>query len=443
MTIGFDDLTEGQKRAFETAVELVKSKRKHMTLNGPAGSGKTTWTRFFIDHLVRSGESGVILAAPTHQAKKVLSKLSGVEASTIHSILKINPTTYEENVLFEQKEVPDLAKCRVLICDEASMYDRKLFDILMNSIPSWCIVIALGDKDQLRPVELNSEGKGQISAFFYDPRFEQVFLTEIKRSNSPIIEVATSIRTGGWLYHNLGDDGTGVHGYMNKGSALKDFFGQYFDTVRKPEDLFENRMCAYTNESVNKLNSIIRRKIYDTEDPFVVNEVLVMQEPLTKEIKFEGKRFSEMIFHNGQMVRVVKAEKTSKFLRAKGVSGEQMVRYWSLIVETNDSEDEYFREQICVLSDETEINKYYYFLAKVADAYKSGAVKAHWADFWAAKRAFIKVKALPCSTIHKVQGISVDNCFLYTPCIHKADADLAKQLTYVGATRPRFNLHYV
>lgn len=443
MNIGFDDLKEGQKKAFDLAVELVKSKRKHMTLNGPAGTGKTTWTKFFIEYLVKSGESGIILAAPTHQAKKVLSKLSGVEAATIHSILKINPTTYEENVLFEQKEIPDLAQCRVLICDEASMYDRKLFDILMNTIPSWCTVIALGDKDQIRPVELNSQGNGQISAFFYDPRFEQAYLTEIVRSNAPIIEVATAIREGGWLYENLDESGEGVHAYTKSGTALKDFFRSYFTVVKSADDLFENRMCAYTNKSVDTLNGIIRRRIYETDKPFVVGEVLVMQEPLTKELQFEGKRFSEMIFHNGQMVRIVSAELTSTFLKAKGVSGEQMVRYWSLVVETNDNEDEYFRERICVLADEQEMNKYHFFLAKTADAYKSGAVKAHWADFWKAKRTFIKVKALPCSTIHKTQGISVNSCFLYTPCIHKADTDLAKQLVYVGATRPRFNLHYV
>lgn len=439
----FDQLKEGQKKAFNLAIELIKSKRKHMTLNGPAGTGKTTWTKFIVDYLIRSGESGIILAAPTHQAKKVLSKLAGVQAATIHSILKINPTTYEENTIFEQKEAPDLAQCRVLVCDEVSMYDRKLFDILMNSIPSWCVVIGLGDINQVRPVELNSQGQGQISAFFTDPRFEQAYLTEVVRSNAPIIEVATEIRTGGWLRHNLDDSGHGVHGYVTPGTALKEWFSSYFSIVKTADDLIETRVCAYTNRSVDKLNGIIRRKLYETEDPFIVGEVLVMQEPLTKELKFEGKTFHELIFHNGQMVRIVDAKLTSTFLKAKGVSGEYMIRYYALDVETYDKEDEYFRERINVLASEEEMNKHQFFLAKVADAYKSGAVKAHWADFWKAKRSFIKVKALPCSTIHKTQGISVDNCFLYTPCIHMADAELAKQLIYVGSTRPRYDLHFV
>ena len=113
----FDDLTEGQQNAFNAALEAMKTKGQHITINGPAGTGKTTLTKFLINHLIRTGESGIMLAAPTHQAKKVLSKLAGMEAQTIHSLLKINPTTYEDATLFEQSDAPDLSECRVLICD--------------------------------------------------------------------------------------------------------------------------------------------------------------------------------------------------------------------------------------------------------------------------------------------------------------------------------------
>ena len=105
----FDDLTEVQQNSFNAALEAMKTTGQHITINGPAGTGKTTLTKFLINHLVRTGESGIMLAAPTHQAKKVLSKLAGMEAQTIHSLLKINPTTYEDATLFEQSDVPDLS----------------------------------------------------------------------------------------------------------------------------------------------------------------------------------------------------------------------------------------------------------------------------------------------------------------------------------------------
>lgn len=439
--IAFEQLTRGQRNAYDRSLYQIKNKKKHILINGPAGTGKTTLTKFLIDSLVRSGESGIILAAPTHQAKKVLAKMSGMEAATIHSILKINPTTYEENTIFEQREIPDLASCRVLICDEWSMYDRKLFDILMNTIPSWCTVIALGDKAQIRPVAPGDSGPVKVSPFYTDVRFEHCYLDEVMRSNAPIIEVATEIREGGWIRENI-IDGHGVHGFTGD-NALRDFMMQYFDIVRKPEDMFENRMYAYTNKSVDTLNSIIRRKIYKTEEPFIVGEVLVMQEPFMHEMQFEGKKFTEIIFNNGQQIRVLNATQTSTFLKAKGVSGEYMIRYWVLEVESIDDSEEYAKAKLNVIYDKSELDKFHFFLAKVATAYKSGEVKAHWKDFWAAKRIFSKVKPLPVSTIHKSQGSSVDASFLYTPCIHMADTELALQLLYVGSTRARNDVYFV
>ncbi|MGC8011222.1 SH3 domain-containing protein, partial [Salmonella enterica] len=70
--------------------------------------------------------------------------------------------------------------------------------------------------------------------------------------------------------------------------------------------------------------------------------------------------------------------------------------------ETYGDEDDYYRETIRVIADEQEQNKFQFFLAKAADTYKNWnkGGKAPWKDFWAAKRRYHKVKALPCSTFH-------------------------------------------
>lgn len=436
----FDDLTEGQKNAFNVVMRAIKEKKTHVTINGPAGTGKTTLTKFIVDALVSMGESGIILAAPTHAAKNVLTKLSGQIASTIHSVLKINPTTYEENVLFEQKEIPDMAQCRVLICDEASMYDRKLFKILMATIPRWCTIIAIGDKAQIRPVD-PGDTRAYISPFFVHKDFEQCHLTEVKRSNAPIIDVATSIRNGKWIYDKV-VDGHGVKGFTGD-TALKDFMVNYFSIIKSPDDLFENRMLAFTNKSVDKLNSIIRRKLYETDQDFIVGEIIVMQEPLMKTYKIDGKNIHEVLFNNGQLVRVLSAEYTSTFIRARGVPGEYLIRHWELEVETY-GDEEYARAKIKIISSDAERYKFQLFLGKAAETYKNwNKGKAPWSEFWDAKGMFSKVKPLPASTFHKAQGVSVDRAFIYTPCIHIADAELAQQLLYVGVTRGRHDVFYV
>jgi ABC-type Mn2+/Zn2+ transport system ATPase subunit len=45
-------------------------KKHHVTINGPAGTGKTTLTKFIIEALISTGETGIILAAPTTRRRK-------------------------------------------------------------------------------------------------------------------------------------------------------------------------------------------------------------------------------------------------------------------------------------------------------------------------------------------------------------------------------------
>jgi hypothetical protein len=90
-------------------------------------------------------------------------------------------------------------------------------------------------------------------------------------------------------------------------------------------------------------------------------------------------------------------------------------------------DDEYYREKIKIISSDEELYKFNLFLGKTCETYKNWnkGGKAPWSDFWDAKSQFSKVKALPASTFHKAQGMSVDRAFIYTPCIHYADVELA------------------
>ncbi|EQA7786838.1 ATP-dependent DNA helicase [Acinetobacter baumannii] len=434
-----EDLNEGQRAAFDAALDAIQNKT-HITINGPAGTGKTTLTKFLINHLIKSGINGVMLAAPTHQAKKVLSKLSGMEASTIHSLLKINPTTYEDATVFQQSDAPDLSDCQVLICDEVSMYDRELFRILMASVPQWCTIIGLGDIAQIRPVAPNSN-KPELSAFFFNEKFKQVSLTEVMRSNAPIIEVATEIRQGGWIRENI-KDGMGVHSMVKpEGGSVAAFLMKYFDIVKDADDLFDNRMLAYTNKSVNDLNGIIRKRLYQTTIPYIKDEVLVMQEPLIRSHSFEGKTFSEVVFNNGELVRIINCRERNFDLKIKGFNGLDTIKVWEIEIRGVDSDAV---DLIRVIHEEQEMNKFQFFMSKSAGEFKNMRDKRpNWKGWWELRGQFHKVKPLPCGTIHKSQGSTLDNVFLYTPCIHRADAELAQQLLYVGSTRAKHNVYFV
>lgn len=442
MTITYEQLTDGQKLAVEKVKAAMNKQGANVTINGPAGTGKTTLTKFLLDELMKDGVNGIMLAAPTHAAKKVLSNLSGKEAQTIHSLLKINPNTYEDTSTFEQSDVPDLSECRVLICDEGSMYDKKLFTILMNSVPSWCTIIGIGDKSQIRPVAPGSSVP-ELSLFFEHPKFEQVELTEVKRSNAPIIEVATEIRNGGWIRHSVDENGNGIHDLRsNDGKSVANFMQKYFSIVKTPEDLMENRILAYTNSTVNTLNKIVRKRIYNTEESFINDEVLVMQEPVIKKHSFEGKQFTEILYNNGEYVRIIDCQKIVKVIRIAGVPEEERVECWSIDCISLDTA---VKATICVIDDEKELMKFNAFMGKIATMFKEQKTthRPNWKSWWTVKGSFHKVKPLPVGTIHKSQGSSIDNVFLYTACITKADYQLSQQLLYVGATRARHNVYFI
>jgi len=443
----FDDLTDGQKAAFTRALDLISrnqlkrdqnqnGRATHITIRGSAGTGKTTLTKFLLNELFTRGVNGVVLCAPTHQAKKELANASGRASYTLHTVFKVNPVTLEENQIFEQRATPDLSALRVLVVDEASMNGRKMFDIVMNSIPAWCTVLAIGDYAQLRPVE-PGESVPQRSPFFTDPRFEQVELTQVKRYDGPLIQVATDIRNGKWIYHCEKDG----HGALQQ-PDFRSMMTNYFKHVRTLDDLRANRMMAYTNATVDKLNEIVRKYLYKTSVPFIKDEILVMQEPLTIEHSLGGKTLQEIVLTNGQYVRVLQAQERTMNIKARGME-PLTLKYWQLEVESDDEGEDYCKVKLNVLVDPHEMNKHFIYQSNTAQLYKSGTVKAQWKDYWKNKSLFTKVKAFPAQTIHKSQGATFDRSFLMTGCIHKADVELAQELLYVGATRAREDLFWM
>lgn len=115
-------------------------------LTGGPGTGKTTTVQGILEALKNAGLT-LALCAPTGRAAKRLSEVTGVPASTIHRLLKFDPSAGG----FQLDEKTPLA-VDALIVDELSMIDTSLMFHLLKAIKPGTRLILVGDPDQLPSV---------------------------------------------------------------------------------------------------------------------------------------------------------------------------------------------------------------------------------------------------------------------------------------------------
>ena len=129
------------------AVELA-ARTGVLVLTGGPGTGKTTTVNAILQLLEHQADR-VALCAPTGRAAKRLSELTGRKASTIHRLLEVD---YSGGVVSFIHNDKNLLKCDVVILDEMSMVDVKLFQALIAALRYSCRIIMVGDADQLPSV---------------------------------------------------------------------------------------------------------------------------------------------------------------------------------------------------------------------------------------------------------------------------------------------------
>lgn len=173
------DLSEGQRQA----LELVRD-GKLVLITGFPGTGKTS----VIDALVnwcRESNLSVSLMSPTGIAAKRLSQVTKTPAATVHRALGCDQ---EGNWTFN---IHNKFKSDVVIVDEMSMVDARLFNRLMTSIDNSALVVLVGD-----PAQLPSVGSGDVlNQLAKCPKIPSVRLSKIYRQSgsSRITELAHEI----------------------------------------------------------------------------------------------------------------------------------------------------------------------------------------------------------------------------------------------------------
>lgn len=133
----YEKLNEIQK----SVVDAIES-NSLIVFTGLPGTGKTTTIRAIVDCY---GEEDILLFAPTGKAAARMSELCSIQANTLHSVFS---PLFIDRPVYENK---------IIIVDELSMCDVEIAGNLANGIGNGCVVILVGDPDQLPSV-----GPGQV-----------------------------------------------------------------------------------------------------------------------------------------------------------------------------------------------------------------------------------------------------------------------------------------
>lgn len=239
--LNFNDtkLTDSiEKISFENGIELdeiqadaVKKSitEKILIITGSPGTGKSTILNIVIKFFQQQNKK-VIAAAPTGRASKRLSQTTSIEAKTVHRLLK-----YQPKINRFLKNENDQIDADLIIIDEASMLDIRLFQSFLKAIKNETNLILVGDIDQLPSV-----GPGNVlsdiinSGIFNLVRLQKIYRQEGK---SQIIFNAHRIRDG--IFPVL------------KKSEYEDF---YFVEKIEPEQVVNLILDLITQKLPNKFN---------------------------------------------------------------------------------------------------------------------------------------------------------------------------------------------
>lgn len=179
-------LTNGQEKGLKVAVERYRHKEPYTVIAGPAGSGKSSLVRFIIDALDLP-EDKVVYITYTGKASLVLRNKGCSNAITAHKLLYHAKEKPDGTFEFKPKKYLDY-DYKIIVLDECSMLPEDMWTLLLSHKVH---VIALGDKEQLPPVDGDSK-------ILDNPH---VILDEVVRQalDSPIIRLSVDIREGKWL----------------------------------------------------------------------------------------------------------------------------------------------------------------------------------------------------------------------------------------------------
>lgn len=438
-------LTQHQSEILEQSLQILEN-NKRLVIKGSAGVGKT----YMVNELLKriKVRKKIYCSAPTNKAVAVLkgkvdskpissftNRPLEVEFITTHAALKLKRNIHSKTgeISFKpsyQRGEKPLKGVGLFVIDEASMLNTELLGYIEEYANLYNVtVIFIGDNKQLNPV-------GEENSIVFHSQYPEVELTEIVRQKegNPIIDLSRSLDTLDSYERNdnVANPDETLIGYLFSNNKNK-----VINTLAAVNGTDEVKYLAWTNQEVDLMNFLVRKKIYGEPKKIELEETLVFNSPYkdsyytNQEVKVEDCIVREKKFHflwNQQADFVCDDEDDPRMQSIK-------LKYYSInpnIIEQEGKEPS-ITDRIIVVHEDSEQDH-----LKIVNNLKQRAKfkKIEWKDFYSFIEQFADLKYNHAISVHKSQGSTYQKAIVNLRNIEKnRNNKEKKRLLYTAITR--------
>lgn len=267
-------LSNEQLEAVDKIKEFLKSSSIAFSLMGSAGTGKTLIMNTLCMQLQK--QLPVVLCAPTHKAKLVLSRSTGRDCETLHSLLALTPNLdifeLDFNMLMfkSNDERVCIPSKGLVICDEASMINDDLFNALVLKCKERKTkILFVSDDKQLRPVK--SDTKSLVYKVANQFTLNKIFRQSEENALLPILSILRNEPI------EFFKDIKGKEGSLKCEYNINSFLKSYIKEIKQAisnEDILATKLTAYTNAKVDAYNKAIKTVLFGNDKDYFKGELL-------------------------------------------------------------------------------------------------------------------------------------------------------------------------
>jgi exodeoxyribonuclease-5 len=428
-------------------------------LCGYAGTGKTVTTAALVSRLAGMGKR-VVVATPTHKARSQVERAlancgaEGFEAVTAARLLGLKqvrdrqtgketfkPDPAGKNMLSkteewddEGKEMVKIRRIDVVVVDETSMLSSELYDLLLRELEGRPVVF-VGDDRQLLPVKETEACK----AFTNGSSLYR--LTEVLRHDGAILNLATATRqlaVGRARFASVDGGGSRIIAYRSRdqwGSSLMEYAASS-EAMSNPDFC---RALAWTNESVNMINTRIHQRRYGMNAPqFVEGMTCVTVDAIP-----DPMGAAPLLNSTVDVLIQGAIREPHRFIGDGDLLTDEPWDTWELTVTGDFAMAKTFR--VIAAEDERRWQKWLNDLADEARGATGQKRSELWDLFFRRNDCVGKLQPASALTVHKSQGSTFQHVFLHWDIDGRGSQPTAtqNQLSYVGITRAAESLHVV